>query len=63
MQLRILLGLIGQLVAIPAALFLVPTTCPKLSPQATTTTTTAAVDSSPSAVEEELAFMTTPPEG
>ncbi|CAM9202226.1 unnamed protein product [Ectocarpus sp. 12 AP-2014] len=58
MQLRILLGLIGQLVAIPAALFLMPTALPKLPP----TATTAGVDSSPSAVEDELAFMTTPPQ-
>lgn len=43
MHLRVFLNLVGQLIAIPAALFLMPTTCPR--PFSTTTTTTT--DDSP----------------
>ncbi|CAM9484229.1 unnamed protein product, partial [Scytosiphon promiscuus] len=53
MQLRMVLGLLGQLIAIPAALFLVPTTYPKLF------STTGTMDSAAgAAAEEDVAIMT-----
>lgn len=56
MHLRILLGIVGQLIAIPAALFFVPTTYPKLfsAPGATVDSSSAEV------VQEDIAIMTNP---
>lgn len=52
MQLRMVLGLLGQLIAIPAALFFVPTTYPKLFSTAGTADSTSAV------VEDDGVIMT-----
>lgn len=54
MHLRVILGLIGQLIAVPAALFLVPTSCPDLNRSSKTEASDPDLDSSNTIVIDDL---------
>ncbi|CAM9294264.1 unnamed protein product [Pylaiella littoralis] len=59
MHLRIFLNLIGQLIAIPAALFLMPTACPRLFSTTRTTDDSSAATGGVTAAVDEPGIMTT----